>query len=488
MTNGMETSIVPDTIKDWIAGKVLRALPKRLTQKLLSFLVDNRDFEGTMGYRENPNGDIPEFTVLMYRTAKSKIRKEEEAQKLARKRGSMLNHPEFHADELEDLKSKMFGTSEDQKNTKTIFESDTGQDSGIGGSGLKPEGSKFFSEEMVVDQSQVIPLANTNRFHIPTPCSSSTTLKLNKSGDTTGCPFTAERVRKRQKLEEAEDKAIWKLENNDFSDSDNNSENDSEINSDDVYSTDRAPKLFDVVYPTIIPVRSNPEKPYKCTFCKKYFNSLEAVQRHIRRQHVDDYNRLPRQQRAHGVVVRKRLRHDCHLCEASYTRKEKLLNHYKKVHPDTWNDDEKREQIKQPRTSSLRVEALQRISEYPEIIIDQENKSYTCTQCSRSMKTAASIINHVDSVHRNVKRASCKICGQDFASVYGLKRHMFTHTGDYPNKCTYCDRAFRSSHRVREHKRKYHQHEFNQELLIGQQQSNEVDEELARYNVGMPNL
>ena len=78
MVNGMDSDIIPDTIKDWLAGKVLRALPKRLTQKLLSFLLDNRDMEGTLGFRENQNGDIPEFTLLIYRTAKSKLRKERE--------------------------------------------------------------------------------------------------------------------------------------------------------------------------------------------------------------------------------------------------------------------------------------------------------------------------------------------------------------------------------------------------------------------------
>ena len=78
MVNGMDSNIIPDTIKDWLAGKVLRSLPKRLTQKLLSFLLDNRDMEGTLGFRENQGGEVPEFTLLIYRTAKSKLRKERE--------------------------------------------------------------------------------------------------------------------------------------------------------------------------------------------------------------------------------------------------------------------------------------------------------------------------------------------------------------------------------------------------------------------------
>ena len=105
------------------------------------------------------------------------------------------------------------------------------------------------------------------------------------------------------------------------------------------------------------------------------------------------------------------------------------------------------------------------------------------------MKIASSIMNHVDSVHRNVKKATCKICGQEFANPHGLKRHMFTHTGDYPHKCNYCDRAFRSSYRVREHKRKYHQHEFNQELIIAQQQTAEADKIMNQKQIfSLPTL
>merc|ERR1712061_586120 len=80
MVNGMDTTTIPETVKDWLAGKVLRALPRKLTQKLLAFLLDNRDMNGYLGYKEkNLSGEIPEFTLLMYRTAKSKQRKEKEA-------------------------------------------------------------------------------------------------------------------------------------------------------------------------------------------------------------------------------------------------------------------------------------------------------------------------------------------------------------------------------------------------------------------------
>merc|ERR1711879_1041149 len=74
MVNGIDSISIPSTIRDWISGKIVRALPKRLIQKLLSFLVDNRDMTETLGFREKVNGDVPEFTLLLYRTARAKAR------------------------------------------------------------------------------------------------------------------------------------------------------------------------------------------------------------------------------------------------------------------------------------------------------------------------------------------------------------------------------------------------------------------------------
>ena len=60
--NGMDTLAIPDSIKDWVAGKLLRGMPKQLTQRLLSFMMEQRDFEGLLAFRECRTSDVPEFT------------------------------------------------------------------------------------------------------------------------------------------------------------------------------------------------------------------------------------------------------------------------------------------------------------------------------------------------------------------------------------------------------------------------------------------
>ena len=86
IANGYETNKLPPTIKDWLAGKIMSSLPKRLVQKFLAFLLDDRDLNEHVGYRENQNGD--EFTLLLYRSDAQKKRKEEQWEKEIKKWGS----------------------------------------------------------------------------------------------------------------------------------------------------------------------------------------------------------------------------------------------------------------------------------------------------------------------------------------------------------------------------------------------------------------
>lgn len=65
IVNGMSTDNIPQTIKDWVSGKVLSSLPEQLVKRLINFVFDNRD-HSQIAYKENRAGD--EFTMLVYRT------------------------------------------------------------------------------------------------------------------------------------------------------------------------------------------------------------------------------------------------------------------------------------------------------------------------------------------------------------------------------------------------------------------------------------
>merc|ERR1739848_450422 len=95
---------------DWIGGRIMRALPTRLCVKLLSYLLDNKEMNRTMDFRENGN----EFTLLLYKN---------EQQKIQAKNGEV---------------DKIF----DEKK-------------------LTEDGLGFYASEMVVDESQTVRLLPT---------------------------------------------------------------------------------------------------------------------------------------------------------------------------------------------------------------------------------------------------------------------------------------------------------------------------------------
>ena len=88
MANGIRSKAIPGTIQDWISGKICEALPHRLVQRLLAYLIENRDATEVLEYRESKGGDVPELTLLFHRTVKSKARKEKEGYEHANITGS----------------------------------------------------------------------------------------------------------------------------------------------------------------------------------------------------------------------------------------------------------------------------------------------------------------------------------------------------------------------------------------------------------------
>jgi len=64
-------------------------------------------------------------------------------------------------------------------------------------------------------------------------------------------------------------------------------------------------------------------------------------------------------------------------------------------------------------------------------------------------------------VHKSEKQFECPACPLQFRHKNSLVRHLCQHTGERPYQCADCDAAFVSMHRLKEHSRKTHGHEFN---------------------------
>ncbi|XP_055321082.1 zinc finger protein OZF-like [Sitodiplosis mosellana] len=80
---------------------------------------------------------------------------------------------------------------------------------------------------------------------------------------------------------------------------------------------------------------------------------------------------------------------------------------------------------------------------------------YVCNLCGSSLSSKRSLDEHRRHRHRKAEEQTCDLCSMKFRTIYNLKRHLLTHTGEKPHKCMYCERAFAQSGDLNKHLRQH---------------------------------
>ena len=436
MTNGIRSKAIPGTIQDWISGKICEALPHRLVQRLLAYLIENRDATEVLEYRESKGGDVPELTLLFHRSVKAKARKQREGYQHVNLTGS-INDECIDTDLVSNTGSVV---------ENNLFRSGTVE--------LEDDGLKFFSEEMIVSSastgSQSVPtneniilkrkkpiglddLGNiveekrdktfitvkgkARDFKIPLSGGSRTT------GDRKDCqkPKT-DRVPKSRDTSQQYKKSrrntcvFRKVEASESEVSDgDNSEVDE--NSDD---QDRNPlwKNDNDVVPKTLKSRkyyqpSVLQQKVQCHLCEQIFKRNSILFSHQRQHHADYWATRPTPGKGYkrgGWLDKDKLL--CNICEDYKTSKiEEMDAHYENEHPDFW-------QMKLQNNAGWRGSLVRlKLSNMPEISYDEEADMFTCTICSKQWRKGNQMVAHVERVHMKILGYQCEVCGNKFATA-----------------------------------------------------------------------
>ena len=433
MVRGWESADIPASIKDWISGKILNTLPKRLIQKLLAYLVNNKDSEGLIGFRERENQDVPEFTLFLYRTEKARERLENKKM----------------TEKMDDL---------------NVFD---GNECNLTGEGLK-----LFSGSLVIDHSQVPQRGVRDQNNQNDDVGIDKTEGLNSKGTKYG-PITGRKDKdftrfKAKNINKSANKSPKRTANdNDTS----NDETDSNSNSEEATEDWKVKKIKNHQETMKKRIRlgvtrkmppTNPgDGRSSCHLCPCHYKNRGDLWRHFRNKHPEYWNELDHDQVAVGkngnrtsAVNTDKAR--CTICDIEFSTPGCYYTHLKNKHPKLW---ENRDKTKREITEEVNRKKL---IEYEEIVLDEESNMWTCSDCGKQWAKSmpSRIIKHVETVHRGIREFECTLCGKFFTNQASLDKHGYTHSRAYDFKCELCDRGFGTKYALHEEHNKRHHPEI----------------------------
>lgn len=459
IAHGMETSHLPQTIKDWIAGKILTSLPKNLVSKLLGFLLEDRDFNEYISCKENTFGN--EFTILLYRSDADKNRK----CNAYHWEQNLIQKGAIPSTGIYDDLSKNY-----KKENFVLFADEI--------LGLKNQPDETREVENFIDKQaelkEVVECRNCSAIGNNLELGHKIGLKRDHSSILTSnseLDDLTEPIIKRPKR---------KMGRPRLSDDEHPGQAPPKTAAEKLFArldaaTDISPeerKAAEIEYAAQKVeidklIRKLDTDKYQCKSCRREFTQKSNLIQHIRITHKIGENPLA-----------KLLKVDCRICKLKLADKYALYKHLKAKHKLEVTDenvdqkiDEFLEKMKTAGDSSEFVKNSlsdkDRVAKFEEVHYDAEADRYTCLVCSCSMKRARQILQHVETVHRGVKNHVCTWpgCGVAFGRAQSLKMHYLIHTEELPYTCEYCGNKFRRSDSMNSHKRRIHPDLFAQERI-----------------------
>jgi len=74
VVNGIDSCAIPDTLKDWVSGRVLRALPKLLCESLIQYSINENTSNPKVNFEQSETADSHQFTFSVRKLHQSSSR------------------------------------------------------------------------------------------------------------------------------------------------------------------------------------------------------------------------------------------------------------------------------------------------------------------------------------------------------------------------------------------------------------------------------
>ncbi|KAK9736197.1 BED zinc finger [Popillia japonica] len=162
-------------------------------------------------------------------------------------------------------------------------------------------------------------------------------------------------------------------------------------------------------------------KSYFCKICPESFSSEESLKTHME-------------------VHEKETVHKCMYCGEIFNQIDVLLVHIG-YHLG-----------KRPENSHVKEELITD-DELTGTVPDQKTQ---CIYCHKILKYSYNLQRHLTSVHYKSANYACEICDRTFSTKAYLRKHKFTHLGNFPFRCDKCQKGYVNMTALKDHERVHH--------------------------------
>ncbi|CAL4112944.1 unnamed protein product, partial [Meganyctiphanes norvegica] len=164
------------------------------------------------------------------------------------------------------------------------------------------------------------------------------------------------------------------------------------------------------------------QKPYKCSICKKTFDT----KRH-RKRHMENHS--------------SEKTFSCHMCGKMLKNNDSLRRHLNFFHTD--------EKIHSCTECDYRAKYKMALNKHM-INKHSSETEIQCNICSKSFASECFLKYHM-AVHSSEKQFACEVCKKRFTTERQKQQHMLRHAAEKPFECAECDKKFASKELLKKH-------------------------------------